>query len=166
MSESTSRLNAGLFSSARGDWRTPRDLMAAILRRWPNLVDVSDRQGGRFDALKDPWPAYCYLNPPYGSTIGSWTQKAAAIGNSGFVVVALLPARTDTVWCQRDVFGRADAVYFIKGRLRFDDCAVGAPFPSMLAHYGGASPRPFQTKLLTLKLRPNVPGPEGWEFEP
>jgi hypothetical protein len=96
--------------------------------------DVSDRHNGTFDALSDKWPEPWFCNPPYGREIGRWTIRMPTAG----VGVALLPARTDTVWFHRDIlpFARLE---FLKGRLHFDGMrGGGAPFPSMLAWFGEA----------------------------
>ena len=46
----------------------------------------------------------------------------------------LLPARTDTKWWWEYVQGKA-TLFFIKGRVKFGDHNVEAPFPSVLALY-------------------------------
>jgi site-specific DNA-methyltransferase (adenine-specific) len=120
---------AVIFSSARGTWRTPVE----IYRRFvPPAFDSSDTHDGTFDALRDPWPTPWYCNPPYGRGIGKWTAHMIGLG------VALLPARTDTVWFQRDVLGRAVEVEFLKGRLHFDGAKGAAPFPSCLVYFEGS----------------------------
>jgi site-specific DNA-methyltransferase (adenine-specific) len=49
--------------------------------------------------------------------------------------VMLLPARTDTRWFHDYIYGKATEIRFIKGRLKFNDCGVSAPFPSMVVVY-------------------------------
>ena len=46
-----------------------------------------------------------------------------------------LPARPDTAYYHDHIAGHA-AVYFLRGRLRFDDGKQSAPFPSALAVWG------------------------------
>ena len=48
------------------------------------------------------------------------------------LVVALLPARTDTEWFHMYIYNKAKEIRFIKGRLKFGGCANPAPFPSMV----------------------------------
>ena len=62
----------------------------------------------------------------------------------GTVVVALIPARTDTRWWWDWVVPYAAEVQFLKGRVRF--CIGGiqqqsAPFPSALVRWGGELPK-------------------------
>ena len=47
----------------------------------------------------------------------------------------LIPARTDTRWFHDYIYGKAE-IRFIKGRLRFGNSNVNAPFPSMVVVYG------------------------------
>ena len=77
-----------------------------------------------------------FVNPPYGRHLPAWIAKARAEVEHGNarVVIALIPARTDTsYWHQHRT--QAD-VYFLKGRLRFGDNSQSAPFPSALAIWG------------------------------
>lgn len=75
-----------------------------------------------------------WLNPPYGRGIEDWVRKCAVEAQSCKVVVALLPARTETDWFQRWVFPYAE-VHFLMGRIRFVGGASSAPFPSVIAVY-------------------------------
>ena len=125
--------NEGLTTSIRGDWKTPRALYAQLVVE-PKRFDVSDRHGGGFDALRDPWPIVWYANPPYGREIATWVRLMPNKGPG----VALLPARTDTKWFHDYIYHRAEIV-FLKGRLHFDDLGP-APFPSMLVYFGGLRP--------------------------
>ena len=44
----------------------------------------------------------------------------------------LLPARTDTRWFHEYIYGRADEIRFLRGRLKFGGAKNSAPFPSMV----------------------------------
>ena len=77
-----------------------------------------------------------WCNPPYGREISSWVRKAYEESQKEYnsFVLMLLPARTDTKWWWEYVQGKA-TLFFIKGRVKFGDHNVGAPFPSVLALY-------------------------------
>ena len=77
-----------------------------------------------------------WCNPPYGREISSWIRKAYEESQKEYnsFVLMLLPARTDTKWWWEYVQGKA-TLFFIKGRVKFGDHNVGAPFPSVLALY-------------------------------
>lgn len=71
----------------------------------------------------------CWMNPPYGKELPKWVEKAASESALGAIVVALLPARTDTRWWKDYVLPYATKIVFLTGRVKF----VGAPsaiFPS------------------------------------
>ena len=88
------------------------------------------------DGLSNPWRGGVWCNPPYGREISSWVRKAYEESQKEYnsFVLMLLPARTDTKWWWEYVQGKA-TLFFIKGRVKFGDHNVGAPFPSVLALY-------------------------------
>jgi site-specific DNA-methyltransferase (adenine-specific) len=93
-----------------------------------------------------------FMNPPYGKEISDWVRKCfneSTFGGRGNV--ALLPARTDTLWFHNYVYDQAK-IYFIKGRLKFGDGKGSAPFPSMIAVWGGSEE---QYKKAVLLIRGN-----------
>ena len=88
------------------------------------------------DGLSKPWMEGVWCNPPYGREISAWVKKAYEESQKEYnsFVLMLLPARTDTKWWWEYVQGQA-TLFFIKGRVKFGDHNVGAPFPSVLALY-------------------------------
>ncbi|MDK2888049.1 MAG: hypothetical protein PWP72_927 [Thermoanaerobacter sp.] len=132
-------LNEGMFSSRTGEWETPQTFFEALNAEFRFTLDVcacpenakclryfTPEQNG----LLQPWaPETCWMNPPYGREIGRWVEKAYNEARRGAVVVALLPARTDTRWWHRYVM-RAAEIRFVKGRLKFGGTENSAPFPS------------------------------------
>jgi transcriptional regulator with XRE-family HTH domain len=137
-------------SSAYHGWTTPRQVLEALypvvggefgldpcspVRRGPGApVQAQLRFTSEDDGLGRPWrAASVFLNPPYGRGLGFWMAKArmeAEAGRAG-LVIALVPARTDTRWWHDHVAGKAD-VWLLRGRLAFGDGSVPAPFPSAL----------------------------------
>lgn len=90
------------------------------------------------NGLTREWKGRVWCNPPY-SQIRPWTERMAAHGNG----ILLVFARTDTAWFQDYVF-QADALLFLRGRLRFRySSGRAAPNPagagSVLAAYGAAN---------------------------
>lgn len=128
------------FSSATDEWATPQDLYDQLHAEFHFTVDVcasaSNAKCARFftkelDGLAQRWTGTCWMNPPYGRTIGDWVGKAHESALQGATVVALLPARTDTAWWHDHVV-HASEVRFLRRRLRFGDAKAGAPFPSAI----------------------------------
>ena len=74
-----------------------------------------------FDGLTVPWGDKgdaIFCNPPY-TRCKEFMEKAVFEACNGRTVAILIAARSDTHTWHSYVFGRADAIYFIKGRLRF-----------------------------------------------
>lgn len=128
------------FSSATDLWSTPRDFFDRCAARFgPFDLDVcaSDENAkcvryftAEQDGLSLPWNGVCWMNPPYGRSIGKWMQKAYESSLDGATVVCLVPARTDTAWWHD--YAIKGEVEFIRGRLKFGGSTNSAPFPSAL----------------------------------
>ena len=148
-----SKLNDAMFSSAKDDWNTPASLLVLVRQLGAIGLDPCSNAGSivgakvewRLDhgdeGLALPWTGYglTYVNPPYGAGIIDWVAKGATEFTAGIAceneLVVLLPARTDTRWLQRWA-AQADAICFLRGRLRFLGAPSSAPFPSCVAYWG------------------------------
>lgn len=134
-------INSGLFTSNTEEWATPQLFFDEIQKEFHLDQDVcatgenakcvgfwsKDNNG----LIQDWNKMRCWMNPPYGRTIGNWVMKAATGGAS--IVVCLLPARTDTRWFHDYIYNKPNVeIRFIKGRLKFGDSKNSAPFPSMI----------------------------------
>ena len=78
-----------------------------------------------------------FCNPPYSRRTKDnpgqedWIEKCCSESeNNKITAVMLIPARTDTRPQHEYVFAHAKYICFIKGRLKFNDGADPAPFPS------------------------------------
>lgn len=121
---------AAAMTSDRGDWETPRDLFNRLDRFWhfdldPASTDANAMTPEHFtpeqDGLAQSWHGRrVWLNPPYGRGIESWMRKAYEETRDGeTLVIALVPARTDTAWYHDWIQGKAAEVKFIRGRLKY-----------------------------------------------
>lgn len=141
---SSSRINRGLFSSAKQTWETPDALFTALNDEFGFTVDVcAEPATAKLPRAWTPsdsafWQKWagevCWMNPPY-SEISKWMSKAVEAWEAGATVVALVPSRTDTRWWH-DYAMRATDIRFLRGRLRFGDAKQGAPFPSAVLVFG------------------------------
>ncbi len=139
------------FSSAKETWCTPKYVLewlkpfgdidldpcaSIIVEKNFALLNYTIEA----DGLKQSWagPGLVYVNPPYGRKIKLWTDKAIEEAKLGAEIVLLLPARPDTAWWQRMV-KTANAVCFVKGRIKFEGATNGAPFPSAMVYFGARS---------------------------
>lgn len=139
------KLNKGMFTSAKDDWATPSDLFQALNERFGFDLDPcaspTNAKCRRYftrsdDGLSHPWSGNVFMNPPYGRVLGDWVRKAHEEVTSGRanVVVALIPARTDTAYWH-DFVMKAEEIILLRGRVHHDHAghdgpAHNAPFPS------------------------------------
>ncbi len=88
------------------------------------------------DGLNIEWFGRVYLNPPYGRGMELWIEKLKIHGNG----VALIFARTETRLFFQHIWNDADAVLFVKGRIKFyhvTGIQGGTPgAPSVFIAYG------------------------------
>lgn len=129
-------------------WLTPPHIIEALGRfdldpcaapGWPTAerhIILPD------DGLAAQWSGSVWLNPPYGSEAWEWLSKLAAHGDG----VALVFARTETAGFVREVWGKADAILFLHGRLHFHHAdgtraLANSGAPSCLVAYGADAVR-------------------------
>ena len=137
-------MQTSMFTSARQDWATPVEFYDKLNIEFNFTIDVCAHENNfkhsrywspKDDALSKDWSGeICWMNPPYGSEIGAWMEKAYRESLCGATVVCLVPARTDTKWFHLWVLDKAE-IRFIKGRIRFVGAPARAPFPSIIVVY-------------------------------
>ena len=144
-----------MFSSKSNEWSTPQKFYDKLNNSFgPFTLDpCSDGQNNKTDnyftkeqnGLSQDWSGNkVFMNPPYGREIKDWLKKAYEEGQKpNTTVVCLIPARTDTKYWHNYVM-KAQAVYFVKGRLKFGDSNHSAPFPSAVIVFTSAL-SPFGT---------------------
>ena len=132
-------------ASARDDWITPRVIIEAL---GPFDLDPCASKNQPWETARRiiappenglvmEWGGLVWMNPPYGKEIDKWTWRMASYGNG----IMLTFARVETKWFWRDIWCKAEGIYFIKGRITFHrpDGSLGrwtSGGPSCLAAYG------------------------------
>lgn len=147
--EKPDRRAFGAHESARmknDEWLTPPEILSAIgpfdldpcaprVRPWETAAKhytVDD------NGLLKPWHGRVWLNPPYSSQeVPRWLARLAEHGNG----MALVFARTETEWYFDNIWNRATACLFLRGRLCFHyvdgrKAKANAGAPSVLVAYG------------------------------
>ena len=104
------------------------------------------------DGFTKEWHGRVWCNPPYGRQTFEWINKLAAHGNG----MTLIFARTETLGFHQEVWDKADAIFFFKGRLKFHyvDGTQGqcANAPSCLVAYGKNNVEAIKNANLNGKL--------------
>ena len=127
------------------EWLTPPEILAPlgrfdldpcapITRPWDTAARHYDN---RVDGLSCEWSGRVWCNPPFGREAVRWLRKMAQHGNG----IALIPARTETAMFYECVWGVADAILWLRGRLTFFNVDGTRPknsggAPSVLIAYG------------------------------
>jgi hypothetical protein len=130
------------------EWLTPPEIVerlgafdldpcSPVIRPWNTArqhYTIAD------NGLLKQWQGRVWCNPPYGQETSKWVAKCAAHGNA----IVLIFARTETRIFFDHVFGRADGLLFIKGRLTFYTVngtkgLFNGGAPSVLIAYGAAN---------------------------
>tara|TARA_B100000029_G_scaffold119127_2_gene112243 strand:+ start:1302 stop:1841 length:540 start_codon:yes stop_codon:yes gene_type:complete len=146
-------IDKALMSSDRADWCTPPEILEYVYKFFPGgvdldpcsnsaaLVDASVAMEGPpgKDGLTEPWSGNVFVNPPYGrNTMLAWARKMAA-ESAHCEILGLVPARTDTRWCNV-AMKSCTLICFVFGRIKFLDQSGAvqypAPFPSAVFYWG------------------------------
>lgn len=103
-------------------------------RPWPTAATHWTRED---DGLSRGWEGRVWLNPPYGPDTATWIKRLAYHGQG----TALIFGRTDVGFWHDDIFPRAAALLFLKGRLFFHHAdgtraKANGGAPSVLIAYG------------------------------
>jgi len=161
----------GIMSSENPNWRTPSELFDPLHDEFrfdldaaadptatllPRYLGPGSELGENALARRD-WGevgSSVWLNPPYSRklrlALEPWLAHAA---RQRVIVVALIPARTDTLWWHNIVLPTAAEIRFINGRVDFIHPETGLPgtsggsFPSALVIW---EPRRSRTPRLPL----------------
>lgn len=86
------RMTSAMVTSTTDKWATPQPLFDQLDREFHFTLDVcadeSNHKCHRYfdraqDGLVQPWEGVCWMNPPYGRTIGLWVRKAVQAMRGG-----------------------------------------------------------------------------------
>lgn len=157
-----------LKSRKSNEWITPKWIFAQLDEIFHFTLDPAatkeNAKCAKFytkedDGLAKSWKdETVFVNPPY-SKVADWVRKAHHESQNGACqVVMLIPARTDTRCWHQHIFTSAAEIFFVKGRIKFDQPVQdegkqnGAPFPSaVIVFNSSASDQIFNTIVFNKK---------------
>lgn len=140
--------NQGLISSNKLDWETPSEVFDYFNNIFSFTLDAAASANNtkcehfyteQVNSLDRDWRGRVWLNPPYGRSIAKWVKKARTESSKGALVVCLLKHATETKWWD-DIIDSNATVFRIRGRVKFSNCGINAPFPAVAVifwPYGG-----------------------------
>lgn len=111
------------YAGRSDEWLTPPGILralgefdldpcAAVTQPWTTAkVQYTIHDNG----LQKEWEGRVWCNPPYGPETAKWIKRLAAHGNG----VTLIFARTETEIWHQEIWPKADAILFLRGRLHF-----------------------------------------------
>ena len=126
------------------EWLTPPDLVKRLgefdldpcTPINPPFVHAKTNFTVNDDGLTKSWFGRVYMNPPYGKGMETWIEKLKNHGNG----IVLIFARTETKCFFNHIWYDANAILFVKGRIKFyniDGEQKGTPgAPSVFIAYG------------------------------
>lgn len=152
-------MNHAMLSSEKDDWETPGDFFDRLNAEFHFTLDAcatpKNAKCSRFfsetdNGLLQDWGGeVVFCNPPY-SVSGNqdlWVKKALTESlKPGTTVVMLIPARTDTRRFHDYIYGQADEIRFLRGRLVFE--IDGKP---ILDKMGRPQPAPFPSMVVIFR---------------
>lgn len=125
-----------------GVWVTPKEFFEPLRKEFDLKIDSAASADNKMlprywsienSAFENHWTGKrIWCNPPYGrKEIYKWVKQCATGGAS--IVVALLPARTDTRWFHDFIYQKPNVeIRFVKGRIKFSGTTGAGKFPSMV----------------------------------
>ncbi|MCB1418680.1 MAG: hypothetical protein KDJ74_06640 [Notoacmeibacter sp.] len=152
-----------LLSSNSVEWATPQYIFDALDEEFDFTLDPcatpENAKCARYYTMRDnglmqDWKRErVFCNPPYGRQVGDWVRKCYQSSVEGALVVVLLPCATSTGWFHEWIHGKAE-LRFIKGRLKFNDGQMSAPFSSMIVIF-----RPYGVLMESVFAPPHAAVP-------
>lgn len=92
-----SGITSGMMSSLTDNWPTPHYVFDRLNEEFHFDLDVcaddSNHKCDRYftkedDGLSQEWTGICWMNPPYGRSIGQWVKKAYESARGGWLLSA------------------------------------------------------------------------------
>ena len=117
-----------LTQSTRWSGARRRDAYSTVDGSWARAPGKGPHKLSDEDGLSSYWAhRRVFMNPPYSrGVIGAAVEKAHSERNNAEIIVALIPASTDTEWFQQFVLPVCDIVW-LSPRVRFINPETGKP---------------------------------------
>ena len=120
------------LSHKTDNWRTPNDLYNAVKELGYYDTFPYECEYNEFD--RGYYFTDLFINPPFSKLdkVGEWVIEQV---KHGCKVLLLIPARTDTKYFHK-MLRYNPVIFFIKGRLHYNESKLSAPFPTIMMVFG------------------------------
>ena len=131
-----------MVSSKTNEWATPQKLFDYLDNIFHFTLDPCSTEENKKcdknytiedDGLSKSWDnEVVFMNPPYGGHTKEWLTKAEEQRYRGTTTVCLIVSSTDRSYWHEIIDKNADAVWFLRGRVKFGGNKTTAPFASAI----------------------------------
>lgn len=120
------------LSHETDNWRTPKVLFDVVIELGYQDTFQYMSQFDQFKLNYKDTKLFC--NPPFSklNEVAEWIITQV---KNGCQVLLLIPARTDTKYFQK-LARYNPVIWFIKGRLHYNESSLSAPFPTIMMIFG------------------------------
>lgn len=135
------------------DWNTPKKYCDVVKDFFEEIdLDPCSNDGSILECkiryqlpeqngLTLPWRHHTFVNPPYGTGIKLWFEKAYLEYQNGNEILMLVPVATNTSHWKEWVYNKATAICFLydtrlKFRVNGSEDNKGAPMACCFIYYG------------------------------
>ena len=138
-----------IFSSQNNNWETPKELFEKLNDEFNFTLDATASQKNAkcqryYDEemnclVQHPTNESIFMNPPYSRQIKLFVKWIFENYKNNKVIVLVIPARTDTEYFHKYIYGIAE-LRFVRGRVKFelDGKRYGSStFPTMICIFRG-----------------------------
>ena len=122
----------GIISRETDNWKTPINIYNAFIEN--GFIDTFPFMAEYDEFKNDYHDQKLFVNPPFSKMkdVVKWVIRQYQNNN---IIALLIPVRTDTKYFHELIIKIPySRIYFIKGRLKYNDGSTGAPFPTMLVY--------------------------------
>jgi len=134
-------LQKAMVSSKSNEWATPIKFFNYLNSIFNFTLDpCSTHENAKCEkhytlednGLSKSWKnEIVFVNPPYGGHTKEWLEKGQKeTENNNATTVFLIVSATDRSYWHENIDRNADEIWFLRGRIKFNDVKTTAPFAS------------------------------------
>ena len=117
----------GCLLHTHDDWKTPKKLYDFLMDN--GWIDCFPYQSQFNEFENEYYGVKLFINPPFSKMkeVTKWIIEQSRVNK----ILLLIPARTDTKYFHELIEKCHPFIFFVKGRLHYNESKEGAPFPTI-----------------------------------